>query len=372
MLPALALGLGLIAPDLAQAAPGSAICRSIETQLSRGGGGTNRRYSAAAERQAREISIVRRQMASAGCGIFNGSARCASLSRTASRMNSNLGQLRAKAGGGSNSRSRLLAALNANDCRGTRKPSPLRENSQGIMARLFGDPYGDRGRNSRDQFAYWSDNRGDGASVIRRGGRDRIARRNDGFVGLPPGTVRTFCVRTCDGYYFPMSPASSHGDMARDEQNCQAACPGAETKLYFHQDGQEDAEAMISRIDGNPYAKLKTAFAYREASTLKAPQCSCAAQPGSLKLVSTDSGKTTQKGAAIPLPANRPDPAADPETLANRDGELDAVAMRRMLNKGVEEELAIAQRTVRVVGPMFLPDPAKAAVQLVPDQTEVP
>lgn len=385
VMPALAIGLSIVATDFAAAAPGSAACRSIEAQLASGGGkSSNRKFSAAAEKQRREISILRRQMSAAGCGLFNASPRCASLSRLASRMNSNLSKLSAKAGGGGRSRAQLLAALDANDCRRSRKPAvreakpAARESSPGILARLFGEP--ERRSAPREALGYWSDDKkSDGARIIKRktesrddkGSRDRIASTPTISDGLAPGTMRTFCVRTCDGYYFPMSPASTKDDMARDEKNCQAACPGAETALYYHEDGQEDAEAMISRASGKPYDKLKTAFVYREASTLKSPQCTCAIQPGTLKIASADGDETGKPSKLIPLPVNRPDPATDPETLANRDGELDNAATRRLLSKD-GDDLKLAERTVRVVGPVFLPDPSTAEVRPAPAQTAVP
>ncbi len=130
-------------------------------------------------------------------------------------------------------------------------------------------------------------------------------------------------------------------------------------------------EAMISRASGKPYDKLKTAFVYREASTLKSPQCTCAMQPGTLKMVSTDGDDTAKTSKLIPLPVNRPDPATDPETLANRDGELDDTAARRLLSKD-GDDLKLAERTVRVVGPAFLPDPSTAKARPTPAQTAVP
>lgn len=373
----LAIGLGLIAPDIALAAPGSAICRSIESQLARGGTSTNRRYSAAAERQRREIAKIRGQMAAAGCGFFNSSPRCASLSRMASRMNRNLGSLSARSGSSSRSRPQLLAALDANNCRGARRNVVVasRESGPGIIDRLFGDQSRDRSptmsaerrRLGETPLAFWRTDEANRQS----GGRDRIVRDRASRPFLWSGTYRTFCVRTCDGYYFPMSPGSSRDDMERDEQNCQAACPGAETALYYHNDDAEDAEAMISRATGKTYDKLKTAFVYRDASTLKAPQCTCTAQPGTLRLASTDPAPTNGKAKPlIPLPVGRPDPMADPETHANADGGLTADSISALLSEG--RELDIAQRQVRVVGPAFLPDPEGVKARPAPGQTATP
>jgi Protein of unknown function (DUF2865) len=46
----------------------------------------------------------------------------------------------------------------------------------------------------------------------------------------PPGmgdTYRTLCVRTCDGYYFPISYSTQPSRFPDDERTCQAMCPAA-------------------------------------------------------------------------------------------------------------------------------------------------
>ena len=64
----------------------------------------------------------------------------------------------------------------------------------------------------------------------------------------------------------------------------------------------------------------------------------------------------------IPTPAARPDPGSDPETLANADGGLDMETIRRILKprRATAPVVAGAERRIRVVGPVFLPDPAGA------------
>src|SRR5258708_1350579 len=73
---------------------------------------------------------------------------------------------------------------------------------------------------------------------------------------LPPRTVdpqlggngyRTLCVRTCDGYYFPISFSTSPTRFAEDEQACQKLCPATEAVLYSHRNPGEDvAQAVAS------------------------------------------------------------------------------------------------------------------------------
>ena len=65
----------------------------------------------------------------------------------------------------------------------------------------------------------------------------------------------------------------------------------------------------------------------------------------------------------IPVPAAKPDPGADPETLANSQGGLDREASKRLTTKvpvSTVSALPPDQRKVRVVGPAFLPDPSAA------------
>src|SRR5690606_30070735 len=67
-----------------------------------------------------------------------------------------------------------------------------------------------------------------------------------------------------------------------------------------------------------------------------------------------------------PRPSARPDPAEDPETLVNRESGVDIQALKH-LNIPKPNTTANASLTndgaVRVVGPVFLPDP-EAAIDL--------
>jgi hypothetical protein len=73
--------------------------------------------------------------------------------------------------------------------------------------------------------------------------------------GAPSGTAGTFCVRLCDGRYFPVQRSAG----ANPAQLCNAFCPAAETKLYS---GPGIDHAVAG--DGSRYASLRNAFAYRE------------------------------------------------------------------------------------------------------------
>ncbi|SFV12852.1 Protein of unknown function [Methylobacterium sp. 174MFSha1.1] len=82
--------------------------------------------------------------------------------------------------------------------------------------------------------------------------------------------ARTVCVRTCDGYMFPLANLQKGDAAPAHEQACAAACPGAETALYTVRAGEELDQA-VNRA-GRPYRSLAAAFSYRSRLT---PSCSC-------------------------------------------------------------------------------------------------
>ena len=77
------------------------------------------------------------------------------------------------------------------------------------------------------------------------------------------GTYRTLCVRTCDGYYFPISYSTVPGKFADDEQLCRRLCPAAEVTLYSHRNPGEDVARAVS-TSGRSYSELPNAFSYRK------------------------------------------------------------------------------------------------------------
>ena len=91
------------------------------------------------------------------------------------------------------------------------------------------------------------------------------------------GSYRTVCVRTCDGYYFPISAGTSSRNFARDERQCQTSCGGGEARLYYMPRGDDDVANMTDR-SGRVYSKLPAAFAYR---TSLVNGCSCRPMPWS-------------------------------------------------------------------------------------------
>lgn len=88
------------------------------------------------------------------------------------------------------------------------------------------------------------------------------------------GTYRTLCVRTCDGFYWPISFSTSKDNLGRDAKICERSC-GVPARLYFHENpGQEPDEMEDQR--GKRYKDLKSAYLYR---TQYNAACTCKPQP---------------------------------------------------------------------------------------------
>jgi hypothetical protein len=91
-----------------------------------------------------------------------------------------------------------------------------------------------------------------------------------------PETYRTLCVRTCDGYYYPISFSTMRSELARDAGKCTASC-GSEARLFYHPNPGGKVEDMVD-LTGMGYASLPNAFRYRQSLV---SDCACKSQPWS-------------------------------------------------------------------------------------------
>ena len=107
--------------------------------------------------------------------------------------------------------------------------------------------YADPGRNSSDPMDFF---------------RSQGERQSSGRYGYAGGSTG-YCVRLCDGRYFPVRRA---GDTS-PEALCGAFCPASKTKVYY---GSNIDHARAS--DGKRYEDLDTAYEYRERIV---PDCTC-------------------------------------------------------------------------------------------------
>jgi hypothetical protein len=85
---------------------------------------------------------------------------------------------------------------------------------------------------------------------------------SEGEVGAPPAEARprttgggqAYCVRTCDGRYFPISASDRQSRAA----SCNSFCPASETKVVY---GSNIDNAATET--GKRYSELPNAFRYR-------------------------------------------------------------------------------------------------------------
>jgi hypothetical protein len=87
---------------------------------------------------------------------------------------------------------------------------------------------------------------------------------------IPSGTYRTVCVRTCDGFFFPVSYATVPARFGQDENMCKRTCPGTEAMLFSYPTGGSIEQG--SATNGTPYTSLPNAFKYQ---TEFVKDCSC-------------------------------------------------------------------------------------------------
>lgn len=374
----IAASLGLLAATLACTTAAEAdarACRRLEAELaSLSGPGDDdlyRRYDRAVSEQRDELAAANQRSAAMGCGFAPGSGgdQCRFVDARIERMEANLADLERKrtrlaerkASGRDRERAMLEARMEVEGCLG--------DGYAGRLPELDMAPVGEASPEEGGLF-----------DRLGRSGSDY--ERSDGnVISVPTGDAeysvkayRTMCVRTCDGYYFPMSPASSRDDFARDQQNCEFICPGTEMRTYYQPSGLSDVGTMMSTASEEPYPDLPTAYLYRRADVERPPACGCGQVATAQNFsVIAGAGSAAAEAAtttpAIPHPWPRPDAAADPETLANAEGGLGAAQIRELAKPKAVKLPPTGERKIRVVGPAFLPAPEEAANPPVPDRT---
>jgi hypothetical protein len=209
-----------------------------------------RRYEEAAQRQQGELDRTSAQARRLGCegrgffSLFGGQPpQCSKINNQIQQMRANLDRmladlqrLQGSTADREGQRRTILASLAQNDC-GPQYAAYANRGAGGFFDSLFG-----------------------GSAITT--------------PGLPQGsgdTYRTICVRTCDGYYFPVSYSTVPSKFAEDEQICRRMCPAAEVVLYSHRNPGEDVAQAVSQ-GGHTYSELPTAFAYRKTMN---PACGC-------------------------------------------------------------------------------------------------
>ena len=102
------------------------------------------------------------------------------------------------------------------------------------------------------------------------------------------GGSQAYCVRTCDGRYFPLPPSPGQSRAA----TCNSFCPASETKVVY---GSNIDTAATEA--GKPYSELPNAFRYRN-ELVSGCTCNGKGETG-LAPVSIENDPTLRKGDVV-------------------------------------------------------------------------
>lgn len=246
-----------------QAAPQvSQACVRLEAQLaqldSQGADPQQQQLEAAYNQQRTQMEQMTARSRGMGCGrnfLFGPRppAECRGLENQidrmrdqVERMESQLNRGRGSSGAREGQRRGLIAALAQNQCGPQYQAAAAPQGGRSGGGGLFGLLFGNRG----------------GFQETYPGGQQPLPQTS---------TFRTVCVRTCDGFFFPVSFTTVPARFGQDDNICRRTCPGTEAILFSYPNPGGTIEQATS-VSGQPYTSLPNAFKYQ---TEFVKDCSC-------------------------------------------------------------------------------------------------
>jgi Protein of unknown function (DUF2865) len=347
-------GAALVALSGAAVAQDYQLCVKLEARLLQldrsqpdGSRAEIHRYNGQIMEQQRMLTAARRQAARAGCNKQGGfllfraprPTGCGEFDVAITRLEANVRRLQSKrkevmparAEYDTGERRRILSMLGDNKC-GPQYARYATRNDSGLFGMFLRDY-------TRDPY------------MTEQNGM--------GFYG----TYRTLCVRTCDGFFWPISFSTVQTHFGYDEKLCQSSCPTSDVALYVHRNPGESPEEAMS-LAGQPLSQLPNAFLYRRKFV---DDCSCKAEIQTAALGDRVAVDLAARDGAL-LPNRQIETRAVPEieTLPipvprSRPGNEPPIAGSIATVTGMEDFYAVhaptvnrvAGKDVRVVGPGF-------------------
>lgn len=306
---------GMAGDTLAQDSDHQIRCMQLQQELASASGGGGREALPGIDKQIQSANRVyqgtKAAMEDAGCfergflifgrGLVR-SPKCLQMNNQVEDARRQVEQLQAQrdgiAGGRGNRRrqAELMDALARNGCAGGRpmQQQARRDSGGGGLFGWFG-----RGGSDEEEAAQ---------------PESPIYRSID-----PNGRYRSVCVRTCDGFFFPVSYQTYASHLSQDASVCQSSC-AAPAELYVYRNPGQEIDQAIS-LNGTAYSDLPNAFKYRKAYV---SGCSCKASeynPTAIEAAGQKAeaapapgkpGKPGKKGAAPAATTQAAAPAAPP------------------------------------------------------------
>jgi len=190
---------------------------------------------------------------------------------------------------------------------------------------------------------------------------------NPGGDGAPSGTYHTVCVRTCDGFYFPISYSTNATRFADDDKACQRLCPASEAALYSFRNPGEGMDQAVSNT-GQLYTALPNAYRYRK-EVVAGCSCRRAGQSWADALKGADDSTTLESGDIVVTDQNAKQLSSAPQIRGK------GAAPAAVVNQPSAPTASAAntttdpsKRVVRTVGPPFL---SPGQMQLQQQQPQV-
>ena len=345
-------------------------CQRYRAELAALDRGGNHQAAAQAERQRVEFARLSNYYRSIGCergplGIFGGPApaECGPMAQRLRQMEANYAQLSAQANefGNVDVRRRQLMAAVEQTC----NPQQEAFGPRSFFESLFGVP---RQAQPIEPLP------GDAVPEPALGGR------------------RLVCVRTCDGFYFPL--ANVPGGRGNADEMCKALCPGAETAA-FAMPGSDNGIVRAISLKGQPYMAMPTALKFQKSfdgacsckkegetwsQVLRRAEGMLSQQRGDILVTAQKSEELSRPKAPVPPAAKKPDPKKAQAEAAETEAAADAGAAAptasqesagigprsiedgRIVSRsdGPQREVVAAdgsKRTVRVIAPNVIPIP---------------
>lgn len=351
--PALALFLVVAGTGAGFAQQGSPTCARLESQLAAidSGQGRDPRVEGAYSQARQQLDSVTARYRGMNCGrssLFGPRppAECRALETRLDDLKDRVEELadavrRTRGASGGSRRQDVLAALAQNGCRGGQAAAPQQQpQQQRRQGGLFGLLFGNRGAQPQEET--------------------QQERPREAPLQAPrAATYRTVCVRTCDGFFFPVSFAATQSRFEADANMCRRTCPGTDAQLFSYPNPGGTIEQATS-LSGQPYKQLPNAFKYQ---TQFVKDCSC--KPANMSWAQALAGaedSSVQNGDII-VDEERSRAMSQPGGSTNRATPAEAAraaqdSARSLTTEGVSEdagEPAPSDPDVRTVEPVYAP-----------------